>query len=329
MTDNSDPIRSAAEICGIRLPVFQAGMAGLTGPALTAAVSNAGGLGHLGGLRLPPKQLRQWIRETCELTSSPFGVNIVPSFSGPEMFEAQVQVILEEKPAVLSLFYGDYPNVIRRARDAGIIVICQVGSLAEALKVWDEGAGIIVAQGIEAGGHVRGRLGLLPFLSSLRAHAAGRPVLAAGGIACAADVRTAIAAGASGVWVGTAFLATPESLAHPIYKQRVLDAGTDDTQFRTGYSYGWKYGTPHRVIPSGLRWNALDRMGGGARAWDADKLARKLPLYAGQGVGRINEIRPAAQIVAELAAGFKSADTNPAAAEYRSAHMTGGNHVAI
>ena len=130
-------------------------------------------------------------------------------------------------------------------------------------------------------------------------------------------------------WVGTAFLATPESLAHPIYKQRIVEAGTDDTEYRTGYSYGWKYGTPHRVIPSGLRWNALNLMGGGARAWDADSLARKLPLYAGQGVGRIVNIRPAADIVAELAEGFGGSENPYPASAGLSAPIAGGNHVAI
>jgi enoyl-[acyl-carrier protein] reductase II len=110
--------------------------------------------------------------------------------------------------------------------------------------------------------------------------------------------------GASGVLVGTAFLASEESNAHPLYKQKILEASTDDTEYRTGYSFGWTYGTPHRVIPNRDKWNVLRLVGGGARAIDKDRMARKLSLYAGQGVGKIHSIVPAAERVAELALGL-------------------------
>lgn len=291
----------AAALCGVAVPVFQAGMAGIAGPALVAAVSEAGGLGHLGGLRQPPSALRAAMRAVKQRTECPFGVNLVPAFSGPEMFDAQLRVVLDEKPKVLSLFYGDFPETIARARDAGLVVMVQVGSLEEARKVVAEGADIIIAQGIEAGGHVRGTVGLLPLLPAVVAAARGRPVLAAGGIVDAADVRATLALGADGVWVGTAFVASAESLAHDIYKRRLVAATTDDTVYRTGYSFGWGIGTPHRVIPgAGLR----GLVGGGARATDKPAMAERLSLYAGQGVGKIKDILPAAEIVARLAAGF-------------------------
>jgi enoyl-[acyl-carrier protein] reductase II len=134
--------------------------------------------------------------------------------------------------------------------------------------------------------------------------AQGRPVLAAGGITTRQDVRAAMILGASGVLVGTAFLASEESNAHPLYKQKILEASTDDTEYRTGYSFGWTYGTPHRVIPNRDKWNVLRLVGGGARAIDKDRMARKLSLYAGQGVGKIHSIVPAAERVAELALGL-------------------------
>ncbi len=298
------PQNRLADLCGIALPVFQAGMAGIAGPELVAAVSEAGGLGHLGGLRQPPSALRAAIREVKRHTDRPFGVNLVPAYGGPEVFEAQVQVVLDEKPKVLSLFYGDYPKVIRRAREAGIVVMAQVGSLGEARKVVGEGADVIIAQGVEAGGHVRGTVGLLPLLSSVMDLAEGRPVLAAGGVVHEADVRAVLALGAEGVWVRTAFVATHESNAHEIYKERLIEASTDDPEYRTGYSFGWKYGTPHRIIPGEGRFNLLRFVGGGARANDKPVMARKLSLYAGQGVGRITEILPATEIVARLAKGF-------------------------
>uniref|UniRef100_UPI003D002DE4 NAD(P)H-dependent flavin oxidoreductase n=1 Tax=Alcaligenes faecalis TaxID=511 RepID=UPI003D002DE4 len=295
------------EICGVQYPIFLAGMAAISGPKLVAAVANAGGFGVLGGLRLAPLMLRKWLRETRALTDQPFGVNVVPQFGGPEVFEAQFQVILQERPRILSLFYAeDYSaDMIPRAKDAGMIVMVQTGTAALARKAIAHGADIIVAQGSEGGGHLnRGTIGLMSLLPAILDCAQGRPVLAAGGITTRQDVRAAMSLGASGVLVGTAFLASEESNAHPLYKQKILEASTDDTEYRTGYSFGWTYGTPHRVIPNRDKWNVLRLVGGGARAIDKDRMARKLSLYAGQGVGKIHSIVPAAERVAELALGL-------------------------
>ena len=110
--------------------------------------------------------------------------------------------------------------------------------------------------------------------------------------------------GASGVLVGTAFVASEESNAHPLYKQKIVEATVDDTEYRTGYSFGWTYGTPHRVIPNRDKWNLLRFIGGGARAIDKPRMARKLSLYAGQGVGKISGVVPAVERVAELVSGL-------------------------
>lgn len=295
------------EMCGVQYPIFLAGMAAISGPQLVAAVANAGGLGVLGGLRLAPLMLRKWLRETRALTDQPFGVNVVPQFGGPEVFEAQFQVILQERPRILSLFYAeDYSaDMIPRAKDAGMIVMVQTGTAALARKAIAHGADIIVAQGSEGGGHLnRGTIGLMSLLPAILDCAQGRPVLAAGGVTTRQDVRAAMSLGASGVLVGTAFLASEESNAHPLYKQKILEASTDDTEYRTGYSFGWTYGTPHRVIPNRDKWNVLRLVGGGARAIDKDRMAKKLSLYAGQGVGKIHSIVPAAERVAELALGL-------------------------
>ncbi|URW84382.1 nitronate monooxygenase [Alcaligenes sp. DN25] len=295
------------DMCGVQYPIFLAGMAAISGPQLVAAVANAGGMGVLGGLRLAPLMLRKWLRETRALTDQPFGVNVVPQFGGPEVFEAQFQVILQERPRILSLFYAeDYSaDMIPRAKDAGMIVMVQTGTVALARKAIAHGADIIVAQGSEGGGHLnRGTIGLMSLLPAILDCAQGRPVLAAGGITTRQDVRAAMSLGASGVLVGTAFLASEESNAHPLYKQKILEASTDDTEYRTGYSFGWTYGTPHRVIPNRDKWNVLRLVGGGARAIDKDRMARKLSLYAGQGVGKIHSIVPAAERVEELVLGL-------------------------
>ncbi|MFY9314413.1 MAG: nitronate monooxygenase [Burkholderiales bacterium] len=303
----------AAALCGVEHPVFQAGMAGIAGPELAAAVSNAGALGHLGGLRQPPSKLRAWIRETRKLTDRPFGVNLVPVYGGPEVFEAQLRIVFEERPKVLSLFYGDFVHVIPRAKAAGLVVMVQVGSVAEARKVFAEGADIVVAQGAEGGGHLHyGKIGLMSLLPAVVDVAKGQPVLAAGGIADRIDVEAAVRLGAHGVWVGTAFVATDESLAHEIYKRRLVEASTDDTEYRTGYSFGWTFGTPHRVIPNRDRWNLVRFVGGGARVVDKPAIAKKLSLFCGQGVGKIADIVPAARLVARLAAGFSGNQANRA-----------------
>ncbi|WP_336596597.1 nitronate monooxygenase [Paraburkholderia bengalensis] len=297
---------AVTQLCGVQYPIFLAGMAAISGPTLVAAVANAGGMGTIGGLRLPPLALRRWIRETKALTDKPFGVNLVPSFGGPEVFEAQFQVVLQEKPKMLSLFYAEnYPHMIERAKQAGMLVMVQVGSVELARKAIAQGADIITAQGSESGGHLnRGTIGLLSLLPSLIQVAQGRPVLAAGGITNRDDVRTVMSMGAAGVLVGTAFVACEESNAHPLYKQKIVDATVDDTEYRTGYSFGWKYGTPHRVMPNRDKWNLLRFIGGGARAIDKPRMAQKLSLYAGQGVGKIDRVISAAERVEELAKGL-------------------------
>lgn len=297
---------SLSEQLGIQHPVFLAGMGGISGPKLVAAVSNSGCMGIVGGLRLAPKALRRWIQETKELTKSSFGVNLVPQFGGSEVFEAQFQVVLQERPRLLSLFYAEaYPQMISRAKDAGIPVMVQVGTVALAKQAISAGADILVAQGSEGGGHLNpGTVGLSALVPALLDMAQGRPVLAAGGITTRHDVTAAMAMGASGVLAGTAFVATHESNAHEIYKQRIVEASADDTEYRTGYSFGWTWGTPHRVIPNRDKWNVLRLMGGGARAIDKAEMAKKLSLYAGQGSGKIKSIVPAAERVTELVAGL-------------------------
>ncbi|MFM0336264.1 NAD(P)H-dependent flavin oxidoreductase [Paraburkholderia fungorum] len=301
------------QLCGVRYPIFLAGMAAISGPRLVAAVANAGGMGTLGGLRLPPLSLLKWIRETRELTDKPFGVNLVPSFGGPDVFEAQFQVILREKPRLLSLFYAEkYAGMIPRAKDAGMVVSVQVGSVELAERAIAHGADMIVAQGSESGGHLnRGTIGLMSLLPSLCKIAKGRPVLAAGGITNRDDVRVAMELGAAGVLVGTAFVASHESNAHALYKQKIVEATVDDTEYRTGYSFGWKYGTPHRVIPNRDKWNLLRFIGGGARIIDKPRMAQKLSLYAGQGVGKISSVVSAAERVAELIEGLPVSSAYP------------------
>jgi NAD(P)H-dependent flavin oxidoreductase YrpB (nitropropane dioxygenase family) len=293
-------VARALALCGIEVPVYQAGLGGVAGPDLAAAVSQAGGLGHLGCIRRSAADIRLWIRETRKKTERPFGVNLVPPGGGPDGFEAQLSVVLEERPKVLSLFWGDFSRTIPRARAAGIVTMVQVGSVAEARKAARDGADMVIAQGIEAGGHVRGNIGLMALLPAVIEAAAPLPVLAAGGIADANALDAVLHLGAAGAWVGTRFVASHESLAHDIYKQRLVAAGTDDTYHGHFYSYGWKLGTPYRAIRSREKWNLLHLVAGGARRFDDEKYARGFSVYGGQGVEKIKEILSAGEIVERL-----------------------------
>ncbi|HHL21061.1 MAG TPA: nitronate monooxygenase [Aliiroseovarius sp.] len=293
---------AATRLCGISHPVFQAGMAGIAGPELAAAVSEAGGLGHLGALRLAPAALERQITETRGLTNRPFGINLVHR-GGPAMFEHLLAVAIKAKPCAISLFYGDFAQVIPRIRAAGIVTMVQVGSVAEARKAVADGADMLIAQGIEAGGHLRGRIGLMALVPAVVDVAGRRPVLAAGAIADGRALRAALALGAAGVWCGTLFAAARESNAHSAYRQRLVAADTDTPRYRRGLSYGWPWGTPHRAIPGRGGLNPWRLMGGGLRRGDKGALADRLSLYAGQGVGQIRDSLPAAEIVARLVAG--------------------------
>jgi enoyl-[acyl-carrier protein] reductase II len=176
----------------------------------------------------------------------------------------------------------------------------QVGSVAEARKAIADGADVIVAQGVEAGGHVRGTIGLFALLPAVLDVAGKRPVLAAGGIADANGLRGALEMGAAGAWIGTRFLASEESLAHSVYKERLLAAGADDPRYSRLYSYGWRFGTPHRAIPGQRGPGLLRLVAGGPRHCDSERYARSIRVYAGQGVGLIREVLPAAEVVRRL-----------------------------
>jgi enoyl-[acyl-carrier protein] reductase II len=290
----------ATALCGVDLPVFQAGMGGVAGPQLAAAVSEAGGLGHLGGIRLAAADLRDRIRETREFTDRPFGVNLVPPGGGPDGFEAQLGVVIAERPAVLSLFWGEFAGAVARAREAGIVTMIQAGSVAGANAAAEAGADIVIAQGIEAGGHVHGGTGLMALLPEVIRAVAPIPVLAAGAIADAGVVANVLHMGAAGAWVGTRFVASDESLAHDIYKQRLVDAGPDDTRYEKFYSFGWGVGAPYRIVPPKSRWNPRGLIAGGPRRVDSEAWARGIKVYAGQGVGCIESVLPAGKIVEAL-----------------------------
>ena len=301
------------ELVGCTVPIQQAAMGGASTPELAAAVSNAGGLGMLTGTA---NDISADIDATVRAVSGrPFGVNFLMPF-----FERALLDAVAPRVPLVEWFWGEPdPVFVSVAHDAGALTVWQVGSRDEALAAEAAGCDLIVAQGVEAGGHVRGSIGLLPLLDAILDSVAV-PVIAAGGIGTARGVAAVLAAGASAARIGTRFAATVESGAHPNYQQALVDAGAADTVLTEAYSVWWP-DAPHRVLRSAVEAaKALDdefvgEVGGGAVPFPIPRFAVRPPdratrghidamaLYAGQSVGAVRAIVPAAEVVRELAEG--------------------------
>ena len=316
------------ERLGLTAPIIQAPMGGATSPALAAAVSNAGGLGMLALARAPETVVREQIRETRRLTNRPFGVNLILAF--PQ--DARLAACLEESAPVVSLFWGDPAPFIGRAHAAGATVIHTAGSAADATAAVAAGVDIIVAQGWEAGGHVRGEVATLPLVCAVVSAVDPTPVVAAGGIADGASLAAVLAAGAAGAWIGTRFLAAEEAVIHPRYRERVFAAIETDTVHTSLFDIGWP-DAPHRVLRNATleAWEAAGRPASGARPGEGEVIAHRpdgapmlryqsatpgegvsgdidaLSLWAGQGVAQVRRAQPAAEIMREIVAGAEAA----------------------
>jgi NAD(P)H-dependent flavin oxidoreductase YrpB (nitropropane dioxygenase family) len=313
------------ERLGIEHPIVAAPLGLLSGPELAAAVSEAGGLGILSFNANPPPLLREEIRRVRALTAKPFGVNLLLPFCGDE----HVAACLEEGVAVLSFFWGDPAPYVQRAHAAGAVVFDQVGSVAAARRSADAGVDVIVAQGVEAGGHVAGRVATSVLVPAVVDAVSPRPVVAAGGIADARGLVAALALGAEAAALGTRFLATPEARAHPIYKERVLRASEEDTVHTTLFGHDWP-NAPHRALRTRFveAWLHDEARGSASRpdepivghtklggetvplprfaspppTADATGDVEAMPLYAGQSAGLVHGLEPAADLVRALVA---------------------------
>ena len=197
-------------LVGCRYPLQQAGMGGSATPELAAAVSEAGALGMLGAGGIPADAVADLLNRAGALTSAPIGVNFLMPFVDPASVE-----VAAERVRVVEFFYGEPDaGLVERAHRGGAVVSWQVGSRREAQAAVAVGVDLLVAQGVEAGGHVRGEVGLVALLDEVL-EVADVPVLAAGGIASAEAVAGVLAAGAAGARVGTRFLAAAEANIHP------------------------------------------------------------------------------------------------------------------
>lgn len=310
---------SFTELVGCSVPIQLAGMGPVCTPELAAAVSEAGGLGQITAIPAPIEVISTTLDAIAERTSKPFGVNIVvPGAPSSESLE-----LLARRARVMDFFWAEPDHsLVELAHAGGALASWQVGSVQEARAAADAGCDFIIAQGIEAGGHIRGRLGLLPLLAQVL-DAVDIPVLAAGGIGNARTLAAVLAAGAAGARVGTRFLAAEESGAHPTYVNALIDAEAEDSVRTDLFSVN----CPLCPSTHGVLRSAIDA----AEAFDGDVLGEMtvgdrhfsiarfqgvpppikpisgaveaMVLYAGQSVGDVHGIQPAGEIVREMVEG--------------------------
>ncbi len=310
------------ERLGLKLPIVQGPMGTVAGPDLVAAVSSAGGLGMLPVWNHPLPVSEREIRATRALTDKPFGVNLRADLVQTDM----IQMALNEGVELIHLFWGNVEASMRAVRASNAQMLATVWDADSAKAALDAGAVALIAQGVEAGGHVMSEIPLTRLLAEVLDIAPGVPVIAAGGMTDAGDVAAKMAEGADGVLLGTRFVVSDESLAHEAYKQALIDAGADATVRSMLFDIGWE-AAPHRNLRNTTfdAWEAAGRPAPGARPGEGETVYRwngtDIPrysvmpplrgmegallagvLYAGTGVDKVRAIQPAGAIVAELTA---------------------------
>jgi nitronate monooxygenase len=309
------------ELVGCSVPIQQAGMGAVASPELAAAVSEAGGLGMLGLARGGGHALRglnSLLDRMTALTQRPFGVNVIVTPASLAELEPGWFELAARSARVVEFFYG-WPNrtLVELVHGGGALACWQVGSRDEAIAAAEAGCDLIVAQCVAAGGHVRGTIGLQALLDDVLP-SVDVPVLAAGGIGTGRALAAALVAGASGVRVGTRFVAAQESDAHHEYVDRLIAARAEDTVYTETFSANWP-NAPHRCLRSCVaaaeafqgdvlgEQPQLDGTREPVRRFNAMAANRgttgtiaAMPLWAGESVSAVKRVQPAAEIVREL-----------------------------
>lgn len=313
---------------GMAVPVVQAPIGSATTPELVAAVGNAGGLGTLAASWLPLDTLVARLARIRRLTDRAFGVNLVLEW--PQ--DGRMDLCLRSDVPLVSTAWGDPRPYVDRIHAAGALHLHTVGSVDEASRAADAGVDGVIAQGWEAGGHVRGETTTMALIPAVVDAVWPVPVLAAGGIADGRGVAAALALGAEAACVGTRFLLADEADVHQEYRDRVVAARSTDTVYGTIFTEGWP-NAPHRCLRNSTtaRWEAARRPAHAECPGEADIVAHygdgrpirrcsdtiptagitgqveALAHYAGQAVGLVSGAAPAGDIVAELSAGLSTA----------------------
>lgn len=340
LRDDSRMASLTTRLCrelGIRYPVFSVGFGMGAGPDLAAAVSNAGGFGVLGGDGRSRELILEDIERTRALTERPFGVNfVIPVLEWPEATEEDraemrdlVEAAVEASVSAIVLFWGNPAPFVEDAHEHGVKLLVQIGSVAEAKAAVEAGVDAVIAQGVEAGGHVRGRSSIWDLLLAVIGAVEPVPVLASGGIGDGAGVARALELGAQGVSLGTRFVASDEAWFDPVHKQRVLESTAADTVCSELYDAWWP-GARHRTLRNRTfdEWESAGRpppgrrpgedtvigtrrlLSGEVQEWPRYAVGAvpptfegdldRVPLLVGESCGVINDIKPAAQIVEDL-----------------------------
>lgn len=280
---------------------------------MALAVASAGGLPTLSASRVTGEQLVAALDRFAEHTDAALAVN----FLVPFLDDRDVVSAVASRARIVEFFYDTPdPSLVAQVRTAGAMTGWQVGSVEEAIAAVDAGCDVITVQGIEAGGHVRGHVPLRSLLEQVL-EVVKLPVIAAGGIATGADVRSMLDAGAAGVRIGTRFVAAAESAAHPTYIQRLVEAQPTDTVVTEAFGQNWP-NAPHRVLRRCVeearrhdgeivaelrvaadgwpvpRWNSMPP------TRDVRGNIEAMAMYAGRSVAGVNAVQSVEEIVTEL-----------------------------
>lgn len=301
---------------GLTAPILNAPMGGVAGSALATAVSQAGGLGMIGMGSAGSVELLQAQLRGLGRLDHPFGIGLLgwAVETEPQLLSAA----LDARPTLVSVSFGDDRGWIRRTHDAGVLAATQVADVRAALRAVEAGVDVVVARGLEGGGHGEFRVGTLPLLAEILDRVEV-PVIAAGGIASGRGLAAVLAAGASAAWVGTAFSVCPESMLTDGARNALLTATDTDTLttrvFDIAAGYQWPAHQPERV----LRNSFVDRWDGHEDELQQDPAAladlakatasgdfQVAPINAGQGVASITTVLTAAELIEQLCTGAES-----------------------
>jgi enoyl-[acyl-carrier protein] reductase II len=288
-----------------------AGMGGVSYQRVVAAVSDAGGFGTLGAATMSSEQMDDEMRGVRKLTTKPFGVDLLAAL--PERLVDDARKVVEGGASLFVAGLGVPRDVIKVLHDGNVLVASMCGKVRHAIAAVDAGCDFVIAQGTEAGGHT-GTVATMPLVPQIVDAVGGRvPVVAAGGIFDGRGLAASIALGADGVWLGTRFIATPEARAVTGYKDALLRAHEDDTVISRGFTgktlrairNEWtQYIEEHpeelskfpEQMGKAVAANALHLGGDESTPVDPDKEC----YPSGQGVGAIDELVPAGDLVRRI-----------------------------
>lgn len=303
-------------ILGCRLPIMLAGMGGVARHELAAAVNSAGGFGVLGMVREPVELIRAEIGALRRMTDKRFAVNLIPAATDSALLKSQVETCLALRVPAMVLFWDVDKALVRHLKAEGVQVIHQVGNQSDAEAALAAGADVLIVQGCEAGGHVRGTTSTFALVPQI-AGQSPVPVVASGGIGSGRALVAALALGAQGVSLGTALLATDEANAHGYHKQRVLNARADQTIYTTRFARNWHEPAPVRVLANDVLAGRYDNANPdtviGAQDGrpvylfstdsplkDATGRVEDMALYCGQSCGQIHHQYSAGERIAGI-----------------------------